>query len=78
MKILKYTLIAVVAVVAIFFLVAALAPKTFKVERKLTINASADAVFGELNSFQKWEAWSPWIKKDSTIKNTYEGPVQEI
>jgi effector-binding domain-containing protein len=74
MKALKIAVITVAVLVAAFFIVAALAPKTFNVQRKLVVNATPDVVFGELNSFHKWETWSPWQKADSTIKYTYSGP----
>jgi hypothetical protein len=78
MKVVKIILIALAAVVALFLIVAALVPKTFKVERKMLIKASPDMVFNEVNSFQKWESWSPWLRKDSTIKNVYTGPQSGV
>ena len=78
MKILKIVLLIVAVVVALFLITAALAPKTFHVERKIVIHAPAEAVFSELNSFQKWALWSPWVLADSTIKNTYTGPEQGV
>lgn len=78
MKILKYIGIAVAALIILFLIVAALLPKTFAVKRSITINAPAAQIFDNVNSFQKWEAWSPWLHRDSTIKNTYEGPASGV
>ena len=78
MKILKGILIAIVAIIALYLAIALVAPKTFNVQRKITINVSPDVVFGEITSFQNWEKWSPWIEGDSTIKNTYSGPINGV
>ena len=78
MKILKGILIAIIALIVLYLLVALVAPKTFNVERKITINATPDVVFDEISSFKNWEKWSPWIGKDSSIKNTYTGPDRGV
>jgi len=74
MKIIKAIAIAIVCLIALYLLVAVVAPKNFNVQRKITIKATPDVVFGEISSFKKWETWSPWLERDSTIKNTYTGP----
>ena len=60
--------------IALFLIIALFIPKTFKVERKIVINASPEAVFAQVNNFKNQEKWSPWIQADSTIVNTYTGP----
>jgi effector-binding domain-containing protein len=74
MKILKFLLITLAALVVVYLMAALLAPKTFYVQRKIVINAAPGVVFKNVNSFQKWESWNPWRQTDSTIKNTYSGP----
>jgi hypothetical protein len=39
------------------------------------MNAPAEAIFGQVNNFHKWETWSPWAKMDPNAKNTFEGPA---
>ena len=78
MKILKGILIAVMALIVLYLAVAVVAPKTFNVQRKITINTTPDVVFDEISRFQNWEKWSPWIESDSTIKNTYTGPANGV
>ena len=53
----------------------AFAPKAFRIERSATINASANAVFAQVNDFQNWRAWSPWEKLDPALKRSYDGPA---
>ena len=71
---LKKILIAVAALIAVFLIVVALQPSEFKVERAATIPAPVSTVFGQVNDFHKWEAWSPWAKLDPDAKVNFEGP----
>ena len=66
-------LIGLVVVVAVFAGVVALQPSDFRVVRSATISAPPAAVFSQVNDFHKWEAWSPWAKKDPAARNTFEG-----
>jgi effector-binding domain-containing protein len=82
MKAIKYILVVLITVVltaaALFFLAAAVAPKTFTVKRTAILQASPQNIFNQINSLQKVEAWGPWQKQDTTIKNTYTGPASGI
>ncbi len=71
---LKKIVLILAALVAVFFIIAALQPSDFRVSRSATIAAPASAVFDQINNFQKWNAWSPWAKLDPNAKNTFEGP----
>ncbi|ODS03647.1 polyketide cyclase [Methyloceanibacter marginalis] len=71
---LKKILLVLVALVLVFVLVVALQPSEFHVERSVTVDAPASKVFGEVNDFHKWEAWSPWAKLDPNAKVNFEGP----
>jgi Polyketide cyclase / dehydrase and lipid transport len=71
---LKWSLAAIAAVVAIFLIVVALQPSDFKVERSATMRAPAPAAFAQVNDFQNWRAWSPWEKVDPELRRQYDGP----
>lgn len=75
---LKKILIALVAIVGVFCVVAAMQPADFRVERSATLSAPADTVFAQVNNLHKWEAWSPWAKLDPNAKNTFEGPAAGV
>ena len=66
-------LIAVAVLVVAFLVVVALQPSDFRVTRSVVISAPPPVVFGQVNDFHKWEAWSPWEKLDPAMKRTYEG-----
>ncbi len=76
MKKLGYAFLVLVAILGVLAVVIAMRPGEFHVERKITINAPASAVFAQVNDFHKWEAWSPWAKLDPNAKNTFEGPSE--
>lgn len=62
---LKIIAIAVVTIIAGTLIFAATKPNTFRVERSMSINASAEKVFALINDFKRWGEWSPWDKKDA-------------
>jgi hypothetical protein len=73
MKILKRILIALAVLIVLFLGLVAIQPGDFKITRSTTMAAPANIVFGQVNDFHKWEAWSPWAKLDPAMKTSYEG-----
>jgi uncharacterized protein YndB with AHSA1/START domain len=68
---LKKLSIAVAVIVAGVLLFAATRPDTFSVRRSATIAAPPQAVYPLIADFKRWEAWSPWEKKDPAMKRAY-------
>jgi uncharacterized protein YndB with AHSA1/START domain len=71
---LKTIALVVVVIVAGILIFAATKPDTFHVERSATIKAPPEKIFPLINDFKRWDAWSPWEKKDPAMKRTY-GPT---
>src|SRR5471032_1059584 len=71
-------LIALTVIVIVLIIVVALRPSEFRVTRTTTISAPAAIVFGQVNDFHNWDAWSPWAKLDPNIKTTFEGPPSGV
>ena len=46
-------------------------PGVFRVERSTVIQVPAEKVFVLIKDFRKWDAWSPWEKKDPSMKRTF-------
>jgi uncharacterized protein YndB with AHSA1/START domain len=63
--------IVVVVLIAALLVYAATKPDTFRVARSASIKAPPEKVFALLNDFQRWDAWSPWEKKDPAMKRTF-------
>ncbi len=66
-------LIAIAVTLIILAVIIASRPDEFRVSRTATINAPVSAVFGQINDFHNWNAWSPWAKMDPNAKITYSG-----
>jgi len=69
-----YALLGLAIVVLVFVIVVSLQPAQFRVERSAIIAAPAEVVFLQVNDLHRWEAWSPWARRDPAMKQTYEGP----
>ena len=70
-----YFLLFVVLAVVVLLVVASRKPETFTVTRSTVINAPADRIFGLINDFHQWAAWSPFEKLDPAMTKTFSGPV---
>lgn len=72
MKILKYILLLVLILVIGGAIYMATLDGKYHVTRSKVIKAPVGVVFGEVNDFKKWPAWSPWIEQEKTATLTYE------
>jgi len=67
----KKIAIAIAVLIAGILIFAATKPDTFRVERAAGIKAPPEKVFALINDFKRWDAWSPWEKKDPAMKRTW-------
>jgi len=65
-------LIVVAVLILIFVVLVAMQPNEFRVTRSTSIAAPPPVVFGLVNDFHEWDAWSPWAKMDPNATNTFE------
>lgn len=68
---LKKIAIIVVVLIAAILIFAATRPDDFRVQRAASIKAPPEKVFALINDFNRWDAWSPWEKKDPAMKRTF-------
>ncbi|CAA9412105.1 MAG: hypothetical protein AVDCRST_MAG64-2427 [uncultured Phycisphaerae bacterium] len=68
------SLIVVAVVVAVLVFLIARQPSTFKVVRSAAVPGPPEDLFEHVNDLRSWEAWSPWAKRDPTMRQTYDGP----
>ena len=73
-----YIVIAIVILIAAILVLAAMKPDSFRLERRATIQASPDKIFGLLNDFHKWAGWSPWEKLDPAMSRKFGGPESGV
>ncbi|HSL48718.1 MAG TPA: SRPBCC family protein [Candidatus Deferrimicrobiaceae bacterium] len=65
--------IGLAVIVVVLVVVVALRPSEFRVERAATIAAPPPVVFAQVNDFRKWDAWSPYARRDPAMKKSFEG-----
>ena len=65
--------LAIAILIAAILVFAATKPDSFSVERSATINAAPEKVFGLIDDFHNWAAWSPWEKLDPNMTRTHSG-----
>ena len=67
----KILLIGIAVVITGVLLSAATRPDTFHVQRSAAIQAPPERIYGLIEDFRHWSAWSPWEKKDPGMKRTF-------
>ena len=65
--------VALVVAVAVILIIASTKPDSFRIERRIAIKAPPEKIFPLINDFHAWPVWSPWEKKDPTMKRTHSG-----
>lgn len=78
MRILKRVLLGLLALLVLLVAVAFVLPRTVHVERSVAIAAPPEAVFPLVNSFRRFNEWSPWAGLDPNTKYTFEGPDEGV
>ncbi len=70
--------VGVLVAVAAILILAATKPDSFRIERSVTIQASAEKIFPLINDFHNWSQWAPQDREDPSIKRTYSGPASGV
>lgn len=70
MKVLKIILMVIVAVVALFLIVAIFLPSEVSVQRSAVVEAPDSVVFDYITDFTMRANWDPWLEMDSTTQIT--------
>ncbi len=65
-------------IVVLIFILALIAPKSYDVNRKITVRKSVPEVFEYLKYLKNQDNWSPWGKKDPNMKKEFVGSDGEI
>lgn len=78
MKFLKWLLIIVLVIVAIFLVVALFLPSEYRLERSITINAPADVVYEQIADLKNWNNWGPWVKMEKEVDGSISEPSRGV
>ena len=69
----KTIALLIVVVLAAVLGYAATKPDTFRVQRTVSIKAAPEKIIAQIDNFHNWTAWSPYEKRDPTMKRSYSG-----
>jgi uncharacterized protein YndB with AHSA1/START domain len=75
MKIIKWALFVILAVLALLLAGGLLLSSTFKVSRSVTVNAPPQKVYALVADPRRWKEWSVWNLRDPAMQVTYSGPA---
>jgi len=71
LRVLKTVGVVVLAAVVILLIYASTRPDQFRIARKVTIQAPADAIFPLISDLRRFNEWNPFAKADPSIKIAY-------
>ena len=74
MTVLKRVIIGLVTLIVLVVVIGFLLPRQVHVERSIVINAPQGQLFDALNSFKRFNEFSPWAALDPNTRYSYEGP----
>jgi len=78
MKILKWLLGIIVALVVILLLGGMALPSSFTVQRSAIVNAPPDQVYELVADPKRWKDWGAWNRRDPAMQITYSGPPSGV
>ena len=70
--------VVVIAVVVALILFIATRPADFRIERSISIAASAEQLFPYINDLGKFQQWSPWAERDPNMTMEFDGPQSGV
>ncbi len=73
MRIIKKILLFIVAIIALFLIVALFVSKEYKVEKSITINKPKTEIFNYIKSLKNQDNFSKWASLDPSMKKSYTG-----
>jgi len=69
----------VIGIVIVLVIISFLLPKTYKVERSITIKSGPEVIYSLTSNFSQWHQWVPWTKElDSTAVFEMKGPAGQV
>ncbi|MEL6339753.1 MAG: SRPBCC family protein [Myxococcota bacterium] len=78
MKVLKVAGVVVAVLLVAFFGIAWMLPDARHVERSILIEAEPETIYDLVDSFDRFNEFSPWYARDPGMKQTLEGPADGV
>jgi len=71
MKIVKWVILGIAILFALFLLVTAFLPTEYEMSRSIRIEARPGIIYNQVADLRAWQEWNPWNTKDPSIEITY-------
>ena len=78
MKVLKGLFLGIIGLIVVLAIVGLFLPSSARVERSIVIDRPASLIFPMLNSFERFNEWSPWFGLDPAAEYSYSGPSSGV
>ncbi|HEX9653360.1 MAG TPA: SRPBCC family protein [bacterium] len=78
MKVLKIIGLVVGGLVALFLIVAAVLPASYRIQRSIEINQPAEVIYELVVNLPNWPRWDPFTQNDPSMKSTFNGEAGTI
>lgn len=78
MKILKWILIILIALIALYLVASATQPNKIEIEERIVIDAPPKMIYNEILAFKNWDQWSVWDQMDPNMKSEYSEEMGKI
>lgn len=75
MTMMQKVLVGLIATIGSFLALILLQPSDYRVARTMVMSAPAPDVFAQIDDLRRWQAWSPWAKRDPKAKVSFDGPA---
>ena len=71
MKAIQAIVSVLFTVTTLYLILAFLSPKTYRIDRSITIKAPIELIWSRISDFSQWKEWSSWYALDPRARYTY-------
>ncbi len=74
----KKVLYVIIGLLVVYLVLCVAGPSVIKVQRSISMNASADVIKSQITDYNMFAKWSPWAEKDTAMKITVTGVAGNV
>ncbi len=78
MRIVKFILFGLAALVVLLLIIALILPGTYRIEKSVEIKSPVDSVFAQVSDYNKFKLWNPWSLSDPKATFTVSGSAATV
>jgi effector-binding domain-containing protein len=78
MRVIKFFGVLLLIVLVVLTILPVFLPAEAEVSQSILIDANAQTIFRQVNSYKKWRDWGPFETGDTNMKSVYSGPESGV